>query len=78
MLAQHSALIAIVDCHISNTALWQERVEQRAKLDQDSERSHKPQSWAALQQLIAGCDSMQLCTSSMQAPSMAHVYHVQI
>ena len=52
MRLQHGATIAIVDCHIKDATVWQQRMEQRALSDTGSERSHKPQSWAALQALV--------------------------
>ena len=54
MRVQHGATIAIVDCYIKDAAVWQQRVEQRVLSDMGSERSHKPQSWAALQALVEG------------------------
>lgn len=49
---QHGASVAIVDCHIKDAALWQQRVEERVTSDEGSDRGHKPQSWAALQALV--------------------------
>ena len=56
---QYSAQVGVLECWCS-TDTWRSRLAQRAERDKDSMHTHKPQSWEALQQLIAGYDGCHL------------------
>jgi hypothetical protein len=49
---QHGARVALIDCLPSDEAAWRERLEGRGAADADTDRAHKPRSWADLQALL--------------------------
>ena len=51
---QHCAKLAVVECTVSDEAVWRERLDSRCRRQDDSAQAHKPKSWEALQTLIDG------------------------
>ena len=45
---QHAAAIALVECLAREEDEWRRRLEARGQQDANTERSHKPGSWADL------------------------------
>ncbi|KAK9907464.1 hypothetical protein WJX75_004136 [Coccomyxa subellipsoidea] len=59
LAAQASAVVVVVECIASNAAVWQARLEARASVEAETEKGHKPNSWADLRALLErynGCD----------------------
>ncbi|EIE27262.1 hypothetical protein COCSUDRAFT_52114 [Coccomyxa subellipsoidea C-169] len=59
MAEQASAILIVVECLASDVAVWQSRLEARASIEADTNKLHKPNSWADLQALLErynGCD----------------------
>lgn len=49
---QCSAVVAVVDCIVGDSQLWQQRLEVRAQQQAGTSTCHKPQSWQQIQQLL--------------------------
>ena len=49
---QASATLVVVECVASDVAVWQSRLEARALIEADTNKLHKPNSWADLQALL--------------------------
>ncbi len=49
---QHGYRTLVVECSLSDSALWKKRLQSRASKESDSETSHKPQTWEQLQLLL--------------------------
>jgi hypothetical protein len=61
---QASAVVVVVECIARNAAVWQARLEARASVEAETEKGHKPNSWADLRALLERYGELSECICS--------------